>query len=456
MDKQSTMDTTISVAQNDAILGGASGMRNGEHKGPVDLSPNKFYVMARGRYKSFEKESSDDDRDWRHELPMEAPLVWNALIESLTERTMKKVKQELNNLSGQNDAYASFILSLWYPLVKQNLDAFNGLLTDSEHNPMMHSHGSFCYDVKICRLMKRKLGQDLDINGDLTRTRAAEMLRIIHTKLNLLPRETLGVLFQGLGSKEIWPQNEADEPFSAKTNEDFGFADEYKEGNLGPYFKAIQTTWGQILCIVKRDHIEEFDQSEYGQYDAQAPPEPEAEPEAEPEPPLAPPPKELPRRRSPRFRGGLTETVWDSLKGGKRHNKFGTPNELEELEWISDDGGSALGIMRTKDHSVVLAYVWTDSMPELWTKAKLEGQTLLWVPPEGPGKADGYFSNDLEDYDAMTPWASHFKTTSAKSLKKPSNKKHMLTYKAIKAGSEGPLLDEFGLRGGHFLWIEQE
>ena len=441
--------------------GGASGMRDGEHKGPVDLSPNKFYVLARGRYKSFEKESNEDERDWRHELPVEAPLVWTALTETLTKGTMKRLSRDLIKLTGQNDAYASFILAMWYPLVKQNLDAFNGLITNSEHNPMMHSEGSFCYDVKICRLMRRKAGQDLDINGDITKTRAAELLRIIHTKINLLPKKVVDILFQGLGTKADWPQNDADEPFSAKTNSDFEFREDYTEYNEGPYFKSIQQSWGTILCIVKRDSKDEFDDTNFGKHDAndddegpEAPPSPKPPSPPSPPPPPPPPPPREPRRSSriAALRGGFTDDILETLRGGKKHNKFGTKSELEELDWISDDEGSSIGLLRLKDHNVILAYVWSDSMPELIAKSNL-GRSLLWIPAQGLGKSDGFFSNDEEDYEAMTPWVESFDVESVGQLKKPRSKKHILTHKAIRAGSDGPSLDDFGLRGGHFIWI---
>jgi hypothetical protein len=474
------------IMEPEKIGGGVSGMRDGEHKGQNDLSPNKFYVMARGRYKSFERDPNEDERDWRHELPVEAHLVWGALNDTLTERTMRKVTQDLNKLSGQNNAYASFVLSLWYPLVKQNLDAFNGLITNSEHQPMMHQKGSFCYDVKICRLMKRKMGSDMDINGDISKTRAMELLRILHTKIGLLPRSVVDILFKGLGTNAEWPQNEADEPFSAKSNEDFRFDDEYVSDNIGPMFKAIKQSWGTVLCIVKRSSVDEFEDTDFGQHEGDEADEEQADQAeeaaeeqaeqaeveqiiqaAEAEAAEAEGPAgsdESPeaavrsspianRTRARKVRGGLTSSILSELQGGTKHNRFGTRSEMEELEWISD-GQSSVGLLRLRDgKNVVLAYVWSDTMPELLKGLK---GLHVWFPPVGLGKSDGYFSNNEVDYEAMRPWVESFDVKPGSVLEKPKSKKHILTHKALMAGTsyESPPLEDFGLRGGHFLWIE--
>ena len=272
------LDKNISAEANSdpenvaELEAGALGMNNGEHRDEIDLSGKKFYVMGRGRYKAMHYEASDNDRDWRNNLPLDFYSFFDYFNSDERTNSFKNAWNGLKNhfstlaprgpANRKEERIKREFQKVWKTMVKDNLEAHNGLVTSIEHEPNMHREGYFCYDVKLCRLMGKKKSKDLDINRDLTKTRALEILRILHTRIQTLPKEFVNALFRGpkingryvgLFKDNDWPENDADEPFSENTDKDFQYRDDFVDEDGGPIFLIRKNTRGHVILEMRKD-----------------------------------------------------------------------------------------------------------------------------------------------------------------------------------------------------------
>jgi hypothetical protein len=658
------------VAVENELEAGALGMSNGEHRDEIDLSGKKFYVMGRGRYKAHHYDASDNDRDWRNELPLDFYSFFNYFNSEERSDSFKTAWKNLKSYfatlgprgpaNRKEERIRKEFQKVWKIMVKDNLEAHNGLVTSIEHEPNMHREGYFCYDVKLCRLMGKKRSKDLDINRDISKTRAIEILRILHTRIQTLPKEFVNALFKGpqkngryigLFKDDDWPENEADEPFSNNMDEDFQFRDDFVDEDGGPIFLIRKNTPGHVILEMRKDpppesasessgessdgessdgessdgedrggrpsgadQIEEVPQtpsrrpsrtpaapqttprttrSQTAQQRAAA----EAEEEDEERPSdfntdLAGPRKEKleasivtfktllvskslfdekikplltkfpPQKRTAQYtvdkiksfldkniqyeekdikfdskdseqkkenttdlinnifkyiflskrnvdypvgqhnfagflndcdkyfaiidkdldliigkkvldgikplvakyvhtlaagqlrNGPISNELYTTLCGGQSKNKFGSALDLGNLSWASKNT-SHVGLLIDNDRIMVLAHSFGDPNDmKLMMQEIHDGPFYVWIPPKGLGRNDGYFSNMDTDYEAVLPWALHFNAKAQSSLTDPKNNEEILLYKLLKNNNKPLNIDDYGLRGGHFILIE--
>jgi hypothetical protein len=381
-----------------SIEGGALGMASGEHFTPKNVGL-KYYVVGRGRYAKFYIDPSTDV-DMRNVLPLSAHTAFYAMRDAIADETWNAFTKDLTKDAdaSDDDAFQAFIEVVWKPTVDAYLEAHSGLIGD-EHNPQLTSGGVMCFDVRLMKLMARKTKDDGDINGDIGRTRAVELLRMIHTRLNELPREFTQALFRGPkhhGAYEglmqgSWPDNGADEPFSAAADNDLRYAPAYEgRGPVnGPSYKVFERPWGLVLAVVKPGKREAFD----GDADIQALEDGVAGGGV----------------ADGGLAGGLaggTEgpdhdlvggaDFYARTKGSDKHNRFGRPKDIDALQWTTH-GKSCVG---TRDG---LACAWVLSAGE---DVAAFSDKLVWVPPLHAGKADGYYADDMADQGSIDKWMS--------------------------------------------------
>lgn len=406
------------------LQGGNLGMANGEHRDDVDLGGEKFYVVGRGRYRNWQLDAPEGPEgpqvDMRNVLPLEAPLAFTALRDALQQQNAWQPARAALVQAGidaealpadaeatNENALEAFCKAVWGPTVRGALEAHSGFVPD-EHKPQLLSGGRVCFDVKICKLLPRKArDRDADINGDITRTRAIEVLRMLRTRIASWPVELSRVLFRGQAAEDgtypgiqngfELPENDADEPFSRLPNDAFRYAPEY-EGQPdpatgvppGPVVQVIENDWGLRVNIIK----------------------PAAEEELE----------------------GGEKDMYTVVRGQDAHNRFGTRSELRRLEWLTD-GKAFVGLQQLDDgSSMIEAWKWASSMPQLLQPLLAKGRVFVWVPPEHAGRADGYYAAataQVPHWAAIELWALDFYATPASRLAQPETPRQMRTARLL-------------------------
>ena len=429
------------------LQAGASSMSSGEHKSQVSLDSLKFYVVGRARYKSFQTEASDAV-DMRNTLPLGCTRAFESLKSYLQGvgqwATFRDALIGTRQGGSKYDrALEGFVDDVWSPAVRGELESHNGLISD-EHNPQLTTGGSLCYDVKVLKLMSKKSSSDhLDLNNDLSRTRAIEILRIFHTKIKQLPDALAEVLFrgpegddgfEGIQSAESWPSNAADEPFASAANEDFQYNPDFvDDDNSVPTMKATARPWGLLVAIVKPGQEEEF-ANEYEELSAD-------------------------------MRGGGKRSKEVSKPGDmyalvKRgpSNAFGTRKELEKLEWTTN-GRATVGLKHftegpLKGQSVVEAWAYDESMPQLLSQLG-HSRIVVFVPPSKLGKADGYYSSEDPDWASLVMWALDFKAHALFPMHaSPSaSRDEKIAMKVLAASATAVDPKDHGRRGGQYLLV---
>lgn len=470
-------------------------MRDGEHRAHVGLQGQKFYVIGRARYKPFEVDSADAEAaDYRNILPLDAAQAYKAIQASLeaqglwdpveayfrsadggpedgaAEAAEADGAAEGPGGAGAADPFRGFLSTVWAPTVRDHLVAHSGL-TASEHAPLLTTGGHFCFDVKLARLMSKKgrqLGynpdaeEDLDINGNITRTRAAELLRILHTKLSELPNPFIKALFRGqeaedgsypgIQSDVKWPDNDSDEPFASAPDAAFRYHPDYS-GAAGaggaPAFRVVERPWGLLLAVIKPGAEADFETSDGSNWpEAGAVGAPAAEAVEE---------SPAPEEESPAaadLQGGLEGGQQDGLQGLHQELKgqaqgaspWGSMADLSGggFTWLRA-GNTILGyspeLIGGKTPAMfVRAHRYGPEMASLITTARKSapGPVVVWFPPAGTFKTEGYYgSANAMNAPLMAPWVSAFGAThGSPSFKRPLDPQ------------------DFGLRGGHFLYLE--
>jgi hypothetical protein len=417
------------------MFGGASSMGSGEHKSQTSLDSLKFYVIGRGRYKSFQIEASDDI-DMRQTLPLECREAYSAIknyLRNYDDDSWASFRDALVNQrqggSRNQRALLGFQEDIWAPAVASNLESHTGLIGD-EHNLQLTTGGSICFDVKVLKMMTRKQNDNLDLNHDMTRARAIEVLRILHTKIRQWPKEMSDAIFrgpegddgfEGIQSAESWPQNAADEPFSRASNQDFQYGPDYVDSDEGPTFRTTEKPWGLLVAIIKPNQEDEFADDNSFQLSAGA------------------------------IKGGHKHNDMYSIVKKGPSNAFGTRKDLEKLEWVSN-GRAAVGLKRSDGRVFIEAWKYDDSMPQM---LKQVGTSfVVFVPPAGLAKTDGYYTSNEPNYDSLVLWATDF---DAKALWPHISVGQKRTEKITKRLlGQGQHLDvqEFGHRGGHYVEIK--
>ena len=433
-------------------------MRDGEHKSPVSLAGQKYYVVGRGRYKPFTVNDADaEDADYRNILPLDAGQAFEALQARLTEEGLwGPVEAYFQSADLNGDAFRGFLGALWAPTVRQALVAHSGLAA-SDHSPLVTNGGYFCFDVKLAKLMSKKMRQvgyspdaeeDLDINGNLSRTRGVELLRILHTKLAALPDMVIKALmrgtqqadgsFPGIQGDARWPENDSDEPFASAQDSAFEYSPEYAAGPdgalVGPTFRAMQTPWGLLLAIIKPGSEDDFEAS------GAMPAAEEAAVEEELSAGYADPALDYAQKSATAHNDPYPE-----LKGSHKASPWGPRHELAagNYKWLRA-GNSILGfsheLIGGKPALFARAHRWGPQMPALLAQARAEapGTVIVWFPPSGTFKTEGYYGNDnIMNTALMAPWIAAFGATHG--------------CPAFKRSLEPA---DLGLRGGHFLFLE--
>jgi hypothetical protein len=357
----------------------------------------------------------------------DAAAFYETIADSTKNEKIKELFQDVND--ADQEVFFEFVNKLWSPTVKGLLESHSGLIPD-EHNPQLTMGGSISFDVKVMKLMKRKFNTNEDINADISRARAVEVLQILRSKFAGWPEAFLQVIFKGPNDRGIQGLDPDSEPFFKSTDDAYAYLPSYvdEEGN-GPILKAIREDWGLILCIVKPDSQQNFEESEYGiQQDAAL--------EGE-------------------LGGGLS-TKHDSyglLKGPHKTNRFGNRNDLVHLDWRC----KYLGLQEMHGLLLIRAYKWNKATHQCVQDLFNEHKTLfVFVPPRGQGRSDGYYSNNEEDYGLMKPWIQYFNATALWAPQRPSLAEDIFVWKALLFNQPKHKSDlaDWGLRGGHLLEIK--
>jgi len=423
------------------LVAGAAGLRNGQIKNPVTIAASKYYVVGRARYHAFDIEPNDDV-DVRNVLPLSAQDFYYSLRQYLNDderwTTFKELFQE-DNADEDQDVFFQFVNKLWSPTVKDLLESHSGLIPD-EHNPQLTTGGSISFDIKVMKLMKRKFNTNEDINADISRARAVEVLQILRSKFAGWPQAFLQVIFRGPNNRGIEGLDPDSEPFFKSSDDAYAYLPNYtdEEGN-GPILKAIRPEgdWGLILCIVKPDSQELFEESEYGNGAQDA-------------------------MLEGGFQGGLiggpssggsNKDSYGLLKGPQKTNRFGNRNDLMHLEWRC----KYLGLQEMHGNILIRAYKWNKTTEQCVIDLFNEHKTLfVFVPPRGQGRSDGYYSNNEEDYALMKPWIQYFNATALWGPQRPLLAEDIFVWKALLFNQPKHKSDlaDWGLRGGHLLEIK--
>jgi hypothetical protein len=446
------------------MLGGASSMRSGEHKSQISLDSLKYYVVGKGRYKSFQLERSDDV-DMRNVMPLgayEAFESMKAYLESAGR--WKSVRDALigtrDEGSKNENAYQGFIEDVWAPAVRGSLESHTGLVGDM-HMPQLTSGGTICYDVKVLKMLPRRSSfQDMDINGDITRTRAIEILRILRTKIAQWPAPLAEVMFRGHEDSDgniqpiqtdTWPHNASDEPFSGFINSDFQYnADFVGPDGSGPTFQATEKPWGLLVAIIKPGSEDEFEQ-EFEVVSASRSVSGGAKAF-----------KAHHKDHKSEYLKDLKDTkdlkdMYAFTKIGPT-NKFGTRKELTELEWVTN-GHAAVGL---KD-GFIEAWRWHSTMPKLLQSLNKSQNNVyhvyhVYIPAKTAGRADGYFATDEPDWASMIPWALEFSASCsvprAAAAAAETAVAEKMARKMLGMKTSMPDVKSRGHRGGNYIEIQ--
>lgn len=272
--------------ESTGVEGGASiGMKNGEHRTPDGrLDGQKYYVIGRARYRALEV--APNPANMLNVMPLMALDAFAAMrqtIRAKSSATWATVRSAFCDAHPEapagpptdRKALSGFVHGIWAPRVKATLEAHQGFVSEGQHTPLLDSGGYFCFDVKLCKLMKRRdRTMDQDINYDITRVRAIEVLRILRTKFAELPEAFRNAFFRGPADADgnyngipqdaQWPLNDRDEPYATSADDDFTYAESYGGPDRAPTWRVVEKEWGLVLLMIKPGREADADAYEFG------------------------------------------------------------------------------------------------------------------------------------------------------------------------------------------------
>ena len=429
----------------------------------------KYYVIGRARYKNFKLRKNGNVN-----LIQTLPLSFENFLKSLqthngglTEENYEDLNANFNfgdDFDTPEENFEFGLHELWATAVQNYIQSgYTGFTADA-HNLQLKEGGEFCYDVKLSRLMPKRI---IDHREDPTKEQILYSLKYLLLQFY----EKVPVLMENIFNVRIDEEESKEE--NLKKILKMVIAEEINIGN----WKTIQKPNGVIKIKLRPEAEAEEEQAQEEEEQAEEEAEEEQAEEQGEEQGEEQQDEEdvfsLTQPRSPSIQryqieeespsmygGSKVKEVIRKVKGSKSINAFGRNEDLENLTWYNMRG-SIVGL--NKEPLYIRAHKYSKKMPDLITKLKKEhsvDKIAVWIPPKSVGRADGYFKDNDVDYPSIMPWLLAFEVKGAENYEEPlggktdKEKMQRIIYRALsKEKFKSNLIENEGLRGGILIYI---
>jgi hypothetical protein len=447
----------------------------------------KYYVIGRARYKNFKLKPNSNVN-----LIKSLPLSFENFVEALktyngglTDQNYQDLNANFDFGEDQETAEENFefgLFQLWESAVQSYVQSgYTGFVSDA-HNLQLKQGGEFCYDVKLSRLMPKRI---IDHSEDPTKEQILYSLKFLllqfYERVPKLMEKLFDISFEGESKEDQlkkvlklvlsenikighWREKLLLNGISLKKVDDGDGGDGDGDGDGGEGDGDGGEGDGGDG---DGDLLEELNQADAAEDKSKS----ESESEEEDAKSVQKMPKKSEsispkvsrheiEEESPIFGGSKIKEIIRKVKGQNNVNAFGRNEDLENLTWYNHKG-SIIGI--NNNPMYIRAHKYSKKMPELVKTIKEKhalDKLAVWIPPKSVGRADGYFKSDEVDYKSIMPWLLAFEVKGSENYDEPEGgktdkqKMERLMYRGLsKEKFKTNLIENEGLRGGILIYI---